>query len=203
MDKIILYGAGNYCDIYISSEGIKYGEIIGIIDSNPQKWNTLKNGYSVCAPDIIDSHEYGKLILTVRQPDLIIDMLLHKNVNKSKIYDDYIKRKIFRKNAVRQVKIELLMETFREEEYTNVERVIVIGSNENFELIKEFFEMLNWDITVLPGGNEEINGIRETDKYVFCSENYRGDLKKIREELISENQWLIIPLFDVENTIIL
>lgn len=78
MDKIILYGAGNYCDIYISSEGIKYGEIIGIIDSNPQKWNTLKNGYSVCAPDIIDSHEYGKLILTVRQPDLIIDMLLHK-----------------------------------------------------------------------------------------------------------------------------
>ncbi len=219
MDKIILYGAGNYCDIYLSSEGIKYGEIIGIIDSNPQKWNTLKNGYSVCAPDIIDSYEYGKLILTVRQPDLIIDMLLHKNVNKSKlfiynaedhkllplslIYDDYIKRKIFRKNAVRQVKLELLMETFREEEYANVERVIVIGSNENFELIKEFFEMLNWDITVLSGGNVEINGIRETDKYIFCSENYRGDLKKNREELISENQWLIIPLFDVENTIIL
>ena len=217
MDKIILYGAGNYCDIYISNEGMKYGEIIGIIDSNPQKWNTLKNGYNICSPNMLDSCEYGKLILTVNNSDSIIDALLHKNVSISKlfiynakdrkllplllIYDEYINRKIFRKNAVRQVKLELLMETFREEEYTNVERIIVVGSDLDFKLVKEFFETLNLDMAIVAGENPEASSIKETDKYIFCSKNYKDDLKKIRERLISENQWLIVPFFDVENTI--
>lgn len=219
MDKIILYGAGNYCDIYISSERKKYGEIIGIIDSNPQKWNTLKNGYNIDSPDMLDSCEYEKLILTVSNPDSIIDTLLHKNVSKSKlfiygakdrkllplslVYDDYMNRKIFRKNAVRQVKLELLMETFREDEYTNVKRIIVVGSDSDFELVNEFFKMLNLDIVILSDRNPEANSIKETDKYIFSSENYKKDLNRIRDRLISENQWLIIPFFDIENTIIL
>lgn len=217
MDKIILYGAGNYCDIYISSEGIKYGEIVGIIDSNPQKWDTLKSGYNIGSPDMLDSCEYEKLILTVSNPDSIIDALLHKNVSKSKlfiygakdrkllplslVYDDYMNRKIFRKNAVRQVKLELLMETFREEEYTSVERIIVAGSDSDFELINEFFEMLNLDIVILSDRSPEANSIKETDKYIFCSKDYKMNLEKVRKGLISENQWLIIPLFDVEDTI--
>ncbi|MCX4351274.1 MAG: hypothetical protein OSJ60_06515 [Lachnospiraceae bacterium] len=217
MDKIILYGAGNYCDKYIFSEGINYGEISGIIDSAPEKWNTLKNGYNICSPDLLDSCEYGKVILTVSNPDAIIDKLLHKNISISKIfiydavdrkvlplsliYDDYVNRKIFRKNAVRQVKLELLMETFREKEYANIERVVVIGTDSDYELVKEFFETLNLDILVLLGDNSETFDVRETDKYLFSSKDYKNDLKKFREKFLSENQWLIIPLFDVEDTI--
>lgn len=93
------------------------------------------------------------------------------------------------------------METFREKEYANIERVVVIGTDSDYELVKEFFETLNLDILVLLGDNSETFDVRETDKYLFSSKDYKNDLKKFREKFLSENQWLIIPLFDVEDTI--
>lgn len=215
--KILIYGAGKYCNLYLSKLKKNDDTVIGIVDGNSDKWGKDVNGYVINPPDIVEKVQYDKLIIAVGNYESVIGNLLNKKINKRNIfiydgsnnslfplmsiYDKYLESKIYKASAIKQVKTGFLMESFREGEYSEIERIIIIGEKEDYFIINEFFHEINPGKIIL--FNENINDlqIEKKDKVILCGENYKKDLACIRKKLDSEMQWIVLPLFDVKNLI--
>lgn len=215
MVKTILYGAGNYCDHFFDSKQVEEFKIIGIVDSNSDKWGKKRHGYAVMPPDKLIDMEFEQIIITIHRYDLIVTVLQKMGISSDKIYvyemekelvtplvelfESSLAQRLFHCHANIQIKISLLMEALREKEFDGYDRIIVFGKEENYEFVKSFFE------TTLPGINV-IRGVdkftfSENDKCIICEADYCKQRKIIRNKLYSDRQWIIIPLFDVKNTI--
>lgn len=217
--KILLYGAGNYCNLYLSKMRRKDDIVVAVIDGSINKWGEKINSYVIKSPDIITEIQYDKLVITVERYESIVDYLLDKGINKNDIYiyngnknilfslisvyDQYLENKIFKKRAIKQIKMGLLMESFREAEYCGYERVIVVGDKEDYFVVSEFFDEISPNKLIIYSENISDLQIEEKDKIIICGGNYKKDLESIRKIIKSDRQWILLPLFDVKNLVYL
>lgn len=213
--KILIYGSGDYCDLYLANKKKQKDIILGIVDGNSEKWGLKKHTYVIDSPEIIRSIPYEKLIIAVAGYESVIDELLKRKISTENVfvydgkknilfslpdvYEAYLEKKIYRKAAVRQVKTGLLMESYEENEYCGFERIIIVGEEEDYFVINEFFSEVDQYKKII--SYDENMLIREDDKIIFCGKNFKSDLAHIRTELFSEQQWVVIPLFDIEKRI--
>lgn len=213
--KILIYGSGNYCDLYLSNVKNQDDIILGIVDGNSEKWGIKKHSYVIYSPDFISEIPYEKLIIAVANYESVIDEILKRKVKKenvfiydgeknilfslSDVYETYLEKKIYRRTAASQIKKGLLMESYKENEYCEFERIVIVGEEEDYSVINEFFSEVDQNKKVI--SFVEKMQIKTDDKVIFCGENYKSDLAQIRPQLFSEQQWIVIPLFDVKNLI--
>lgn len=59
MENLYLYGSGNRCKALLNELKQTDIKILGIIDSNPEKWGTLCEGIYICSPDILENVSKG------------------------------------------------------------------------------------------------------------------------------------------------
>lgn len=215
--KVLIYGAGNYCDLYLSNKKSSSDTILGIVDKNCDKWGLMKKEYVINSPDIIFKQQYDALIIAVADWESAVDKLLQKGCSIDNIliyhgerneiypfatiYEKYIENKIVKQNIIKQVKTSLLLESLFDGEYCEFDRVIVLGDNNDFCVIEEFFRNLNQNKIIISYQNNM--HIYENDKVIFCKETYKKDLIDIRCQLKSERQWIILPFFDISNVVFL
>lgn len=215
--KIVLYGAGNYCDKFLELQQQKNLEIISIVDGNCEKWGQIKNGYEISSPEKLKSIQYERLIITAYKYDSILTDIrkIGLSVEKIYIYDGennivvstnkmqslYLEQKVFRKHAVKQIKISLMAEAFNEKEFEGYSRIIVFGGKEECDFLQEFFGIVLPELCVVQY-SKKID-LKMEDKCILCDSDYREQLKKNRNKFYSNKQWIIIPLFDVQDTIVL
>lgn len=216
MVKTVLYGAGNYCSKFFEFAKSKQQEILCIVDGNPEKWGQSQFRCKILSPEELKSIEFEQLIITMYRYDSVLPNIQKRKIPLNKvfiydaaknkvipvlqIYDSYLQQRSFLKRAEEQIKTSLLMEAFQEKEFEGYTRVIVFGTKENYEFVCSFFEMVMPGIEVVER-TENISYL-QSDKYIFCEADYRNQLERIRDSLYSEQQWLIVPLFDAKNTII-
>ena len=215
--KIALYGAGNYCEKFLEKQKHNNFEIISLVDGNCEKWRKRKYGYEISSPDKLNSIQYERLIITAYKFDsILLDIQkIGLSLEKIYIYDEknniivpanrmlslYLEQKVFRKRAENQIKMSLMAEAFNEKEFDGYSRIIVFGGKEEYDFVQEFFGNVLPELCVVQY-SEEIN-LKMEDKCIFCDSDYREQLKKNRNKFYSNRQWVIIPLFDVQDTIVL
>lgn len=212
---ILIYGSGKYCEIFLKN--LEKKKIIkGIVDSDSSKWGLNQGGYIINSPDFIKKIHYDELIIAVQQYESVLDELLKKDIDKNKVYiyngdkndifhlnsvyEKYIENKICKSKIVNQIKIGLLLESFKDGEYCGFERIHIIGDEDDYLIVKKFFSEVDPQKTVVYD-NDNNTQIRENDKYIFCGKNYKNILMNLRKNLFTEKQWIILPFFDVANNV--
>jgi len=215
--KILIYEAGNYCDLYLSKLKKDKDIILGIVDRNCNKWGLEKDGYRIKPPDIMSQIQYDMLIIAVKDWEPVLDQMLKSEMNISYLfiysgernelyafsylYNKYLEYKRYRRSAVKQIKVGLLTESFNYGEYSGFERIIVIGEKEDYSIVKEYFYEISENKKIINyTENMEIN---RNDKVILCGKDYKRNLKNIREKIDTDKQWIILPFFDIEATVIL
>ena len=217
--KVIVYGAGDYCKRYIASRerDRKNEEILFLIDNNLVKSNTKIMGYSVYPHVQISRVTYDKIVIAIKDYYDVLNKLLRENISKldlwvylgdddkivsvSANYKEIIEKSVFKNFALQTVKRSLMCENFFAGEFEGFQRIIVCGTEEDLYFVQEFFKNMNVGICVMKFSDSQTKW-RATDKFILtCAEYdvYIQRLKKIK--LISAEQCLIIPLFDVNNNI--
>lgn len=214
-DKVILYGAGFYCMKFFEAGCDTRFDVIGICDSNAEKWGKSVYGYSIQSLESIMQLEFDMMIITVGDKHPVADVLMRNGVPVSKIfyfaltgakiipykneYVDIIEKRFFRKNAVQQVKRGLLLESLYEGQYEGYNRAVVLGTDDDVLFIKDFFETVGNGLEVVSKTN--VRDITEKDKLLLTDEDYRKNILIIKEMAhVSNTQWIVIPLFDVANS---
>lgn len=84
--KILIYGAGNYCDLYLSKLKKDKDIILGIVDRNCNKWGLEKDGYRIKPPDIMSQIQYDMLIIAVKDWEPVLDQMLKSEMNISYLF---------------------------------------------------------------------------------------------------------------------
>lgn len=213
--KKYIYGAGFNCEKCIKVlDGV--GDIVGILDQDQKKWNKKKMGIPIVPVETIEETDFDTIIVSVADYTSIVDFLITKgveiekisvyNIRKniviplSQIYEDYIEKNIYRKNAIKQIKIGLLMEAYRNREFQNANIVSVFGKEKDFQLIKSFFEETGIKTKLV------YNEVIEQEKellliYILCGSDYKYVLREIREKQQKNMKWIILPLYDVDNSL--
>ena len=215
--NVLLYGAGKCCDSYLSYYNAENERIVGIVDKDPNKSGKIKKNIKIFSIEKMEDILFDKLIIVVDDCENILDYFLEKGIDKEKIFvycrknnkiisfesffDKYINRKMYLNQSIVQIKTGLLSETLQENEFSGYNRVMVRGNYEDYIIIRKFFEHMDKSTNV-----EHCLKICElslNDKIILCGEDYKIDFKNIKNKILNSNQCIIIPLFDVENTIVL
>ena len=91
--KIVLFGAGKYCDYFLDKYGDRYVPEF-IIDNNEQIWGTFKRKIEIKSPSVISNIDYEnyRIIITVAKYEEIINQLKELGIPKEcyRIYDRVI-----------------------------------------------------------------------------------------------------------------
>lgn len=90
--QIYLFGSGNFTKKFLSEFGSEY-EIAGIIDNNPDKWETELSGIKIYAPGHLESLAEGsyKVIVCIKNYVPIIRQLKEMGVKSYGVYDSNMK----------------------------------------------------------------------------------------------------------------
>jgi DNA repair photolyase len=156
------------------------------------------------SPEILKSQEYDEVIVTVYAYETVIDYLLSQGISREKIFiydaeEDGIVALVNVMPIIKQVKKSMLLESFLEDEYKEFNRVVIVGNDVDYGLVKDFFSVMQPDLKVVCEG--EISEIHDNDKYIFAGKDYKEDIKKYRPKFKSEEQWIILPLYVVARDI--
>ena len=90
--KLYLFGSGNFTKKFLSQFGTEY-EIAGIVDNNPDKWETELAGIKIYAPDYLRSLPIGsyKVIVCIKNFVPVIKQLKELGVRDYGIFDSNMK----------------------------------------------------------------------------------------------------------------
>lgn len=90
--QIYLFGSGNFTKRFISRFGMEY-EIAGIVDNNPEKWETELDGIRIHAPEYLSSLPVGsyKVIVCIKNYIPVIQQLKELGVRDYGIFDSNMK----------------------------------------------------------------------------------------------------------------
>lgn len=101
--KIFLFGSGNFTKKFLSQFGADY-EIAGIVDNNPDKWETELSGIRIYAPDHLRSLPVGsyKVIVCIKNFVPVIRQLKELGVRDYGVFDSNMKYPREIKQAVSQ-----------------------------------------------------------------------------------------------------
>lgn len=93
-EKIVLWGAGASCKRLVNNKAFweDLYEVLGIIDSNSDKWGGLYMGYKVSPPEELCNIQYEKIVITT---EIYFDEVRDMLVNEMKIPDAQIENAYF------------------------------------------------------------------------------------------------------------
>ncbi len=226
MEKIVLYGAGNYCRLLLKGNLQDQYEILKIVDGDTQKWNTYIDEFKVAKPEELDQLSYDKVIISAKEYKSIAEKLIEElcvpedkifyvnfdNNNQIRKLKDCgttfrhgiaaaVEKSIFRRMACETICDGLLFECLQNGEFENYNEVAVAGTVEQLQTVERFFVCMKKNAPMVRGINWE-EGIKENTKYILTDVTYSEDLMRLRQNGCRERQWVIIPLYDVEDTVI-
>jgi len=209
--RIAIYGAGNFCRNFFNKGFADEYEVIAIIDSDKNKIGTELFGILICSLDSVQ--DIDRIIIAVKDKDSISDKLVEAKFHPQQIwyfdgdtdelkpYVKDIEQRFLLKNAVEQICRSLLLESYYAGECAGFHRIVVLGDEWQYLIIKDFFDTINDGHTVIP--ETEIGDGMATDKYVITCADYREKIRELRSKgTISDWQWVIIPLFDVKASVL-
>ncbi len=217
MKKILIYGAGKTGEIFIKF-AIQKGtyEILGVMDKNPVKHGTYIGGgkYRIFPLSDLSRFDYDEIVIAIAEYDDAITYILNYTHSIDKIsvfdckssnvfalkeqYDGYLGRQLLKKQAVLQIQNGLLMECMMNNEFSGFKRVL-LSCAEYLKLVKDFFCIAAPGIIVKQLQMDDL--ITKTDKIIVCDKDYIDTISQIRKKNLNDNQWVLIPLFDVINSI--
>lgn len=214
--KVIVYGAGDYCDRFLESSNNKKN-VIYIADSDKEKWGKNKKDIEIINPNILSKIDFDILVVAVYRYSSALETILDLGVLKigqiyiydgnkelvclKDIYDDYLENSLRRKDLIRQVKTSMILESFCDKEFEGYYLINVIGKKDDYELLKEVFGIYKKNIEVVHTRLEDLKLIKKDEKYVICIKGYRELLDNNRELFESDRQWMILPLYDVDKAV--
>lgn len=223
--QIVVYGAGNYCKLLLKGNQLKEYHILKIIDSNPAKWGERIEGVQIEPPRVLKDIQYDRIIIAVKSCRSIAEKLVEEfQISQDMIvYYDYdnnqirslkesglnfnpgkenlVERRLFQEQALRTIKEGLLYESYLNGEFKNYSDIIVVGKEEEFQVVKNFFQTSQIPVRIQMEKREFM--VSENQKYVLTEGSYKEDLSRLlNEKGCSLEQCLVVPLFDVENTLI-
>lgn len=223
-EKIILYGAGNYCQLLLKGKQLLDYEIVAIIDSNSEKWNSTFEGKQVSNPERIKDVNYEKIIITALAVKSILEKLVIEydiSIDKIWYYDfenniitqckgskfdsqfNFGKKEkdlLFNALAVKTIQEDMLFESFLAGEFDGYSEIVVLGNEEDFRVIYEFFKTTKISNNIVMF--DEKSQINLKQKYILAGESYKEDLNwLVNEKSVRLEQCIIIPLFDVKKTL--
>ena len=211
----MLYGVGYIFGIFLKSKVRNLYSIVDVCDSDDNKWGTNRDSYVIQKPESIDFRNIDKVIITASSRADIADYVLKCGARLEQIYyydvlrdtvisyrNEYlgvINEHLYRKMAADQLGNGLLLEALYNNEFEEFNRVVVMGSEKDYSFVKRFFETVGNGMIV--SNKENQDDIKATDKFILTDEMYRERIRELRSMKVGDNQWIIIPLFDVEETI--
>ena len=230
MEKLVIYGAGNWCRLLLKGTQLNDYEIIKVVDGDSKKWNTRIEEFLIEKPEVIMHTSYDKVLIAAKAYQGIAETLLGEfQVAQDKIlYADFdnnqlhalkdcgirfrqgmdgiIEKGLFRMMACETILESLLFECMQNGEfYQNngkaYREVIVIGEDEQLSTVRRFFSCMPGNLTVKKGLLDA--PVIDTAKYILTAASYQEDLKQLRDLGASARQCVIIPLFDVDATVII
>lgn len=226
MEKIVLYGAGNYCRLLLKGALLNQYEIIKVVDGDSRKWNSHIEAYVVGKPEELNQLVYDRVLIAAKAYKSIAEKLVGElSVPEKKIlYADFdnneihelrdsgmsfrhgaeavVEKILLRNTACKIIKEGLLFECLQNGEFEDYDEMVVVGEEEQLRSVKDFFSCmkeraprvsaLKWD-----------EPIKCTAKYILTSASYRDDLARLKKEKgCGAEQCVIVPLYDVEDTVV-
>lgn len=124
--KLILFGTGNYFDFFLRTYGEKYKPEYAI-DSDVNKWGTIKNGITIQSPDALQKEE----------PKEVLVVVCSKNyqgmLEQIRKFGDYDYRLLLYRNEI------ALLEEMRFFEEHDKDKLVLDKIHKiNYEMLKEF-----------------------------------------------------------------
>lgn len=219
MRKVAIYGAGNNLNLLITSDCINCRDkLVLIIDRNEEKWGRELFGCKIMGLNSVPSFDIDYLIISITEYDEVIydvreyfddDSILIFDHEKKEIVPFYkvrrqwLSRQIVKKRVVEQIQIGLLEEADRWGEFDNVDTAVV-SNPEYIDLLRQYFFLLNPDIVVRKwmdifsdGQFMQMQGVI----YILCDKEYKEKIKILKEKCIDDNNWIVLPLYDVEKKV--
>lgn len=226
MEKIVLYGAGNYCQKLLKDRRLKEYEIIGVLDGDSGKWNKNFEGFIVKRPEDLKGLCYDKLVITAKayqgiagklvtefgipQEKILcvdfdnnrIEELNNKGMAFAAGQEAVVERELFRRMACQTIEEGLLLECLMEGEFEEYTDVVVVGEEQDFGVVQNFFSAIRERVFKVRMENPA-EAVKSSEKYILTSASYKKDLVRLQKQRgCSAEQCVVVPLFDVANTVI-
>ncbi len=216
--KTILYGGGDYCTVFLGDSISEQYDVICIVDSNKEKWGKRLSDIAICSPDILREDEYDFVIITPGKWEAIVGALQNDyKVNKNKIYifetvnkrvvnlvkdEKYLLQRLNMKRiALEEIKGNLLFEAYVSGEFETICEVCVVGTDKDYVFIKSYLtETLKMKLFICT--EHDCDSFDDRTLYLLSGASYKIDIDRLKKQGVKEKNMLIIPLFDVENSII-
>ena len=229
MEKIVIYGAGNWCRLLLKQMLLKEYEIVKIVDGDKRKWNTYIEDYLIEKPETLVDSAFDKVVIGAKAYQGIAetlvgefqipqDKILYVDFDKNRIHplrdsgirfrnetDSIVEKRLFRKLACETIQESLLFECMQNGEFQDCEgrqycNIVVIGEEEQFKAVESFFSVYgNASVT---WNRRQDTPVFDTAKYILAAESYMEDLKALTDRVVDPRQCVIVPLFDVSATVI-
>lgn len=230
MEKIVIYGAGNWCRSLLKQMMLKEYEIVRIVDGDERKWNTHIEDFVIEKPEVLVDTAYDKIIIgakayqgiaetLVGEFQISQDKILYVDFDKNRIHqlrdsgirfrresDSIMEKRLFRKRACEVIQESMLFECMQNGEFQDCEGrpyrdIIVVGEEEQFRAVKNFFSCIQGNVSVMQNKQQDYF-ISNTAKYILAAESCKTDLKELTDRGANVGQCVIVPLFDVSATVI-
>ncbi len=224
--RIVIYGAGNYCRLLLNGGRLSSWEIVGVVDGASQKWGTRMEQYPIKRPDEIGNLSYDKILIAAREYKGIAERLvLELQIPEPDIlYYDFdhnqmhgledsglvfrkgntavAEKALFRQMAIRTIQEGLLFEALGNGEFAGYRSIVVVGAVPEFRIVRQFFQGI-------PGMAGEVRmedteqGISAGEKYILTGPEYLEELERLKKRKgFTLKQCLVLPLWDVEDTVL-
>ncbi len=216
--RTVLYGGGDYCTKFLNESFIDQYEIIAIADRSFGMWGKRLCGILIVPPDELLKENYELLIITPGKWESIVESLLTEyKIERTKIslyevmkhrvvnlVDDegYInEHRQSKKEAIEEIKRNLILEAQMGGAFDGYNEIKVIGNESEYNSFSKIAsEELHIAARIL---RETEKNVSEKDTlFVFTDADYCQNIDRLKNEGIVENNWLILPLFDVENSVL-
>ena len=230
MEKAVIYGAGNWCRYLLKQSLLKEYEIVRIVDSDERKWNAHIEDFVIENPDTLTNKAYDKIIIGAKAFQGIAetlvgefqvpqDKILYVDFDKNRIHqlkdsgicfrqekDSVVEKRLFRKLACETIQESMLFECMQNGEFQDCEGrpyhdIIVVGEEEQFRAVKNFFSCTQGNTSVVQSKQQD-RPIIDMAKYILTAESYKEDLRELTDRGVNVSQCVIVPLFDVDATVI-
>lgn len=230
MEKLVIYGAGNWCRLLLKGTQLKEYEIVKVVDGDKKKWNTQIGDFLIEKPDVLTDIVYDKIIIGAKAyqgiAEILVgefhvsqDKILYVDFDKSRIHqlsdskicfrhdaDSVMEKRLFRKQACEVIQESMLFECMQNGEFQDCEgrpycKIIVVGEEEQFRPVENFFSCIQSNVSVIQNKQQDYPVI-DSAKYILAAESYKEDLKVLTGKGVNASQCVIVPMFDVAATVI-
>lgn len=215
--KIVIYGLGNNYKIMTqNSRCFDDMEIVALSDIDPAKIGMSEYGKDVIMPEMIPKVDFDRLVVTIEKyDDAILKLREYVADDQIDVYcakenklipfvelkNDWIDRVLSKRRIVRQIQESMLREAYQLGEF-NDDTAIVVSGDEYVDVVSSFLQLINSRIRI-ECLNEIKNDVTNEKKYILCDYRYTETISFLREHGINDKKWIILPLYDVENNVVL